>query len=206
MNDLLNSLLHLPSAAVYGVIAALAAAENVFPPVPADSAVALGAFLSAGGRVSALAVFGVTWSANLVGATLVYGGARTAGRAFFKGPLGRRLLNPAALSRLERLHNRYGTWGIFLSRFVPGIRAVVPPFAGIANVGVVRALAPMAVASAIWYGALTWVAATLVQNLDQIAAFTSGLSRAAIGVVILAAVAAGVLLIVRRRRRSASSQ
>jgi membrane protein DedA with SNARE-associated domain len=201
VSDLLDSLLHLPAAAVYGVIAALAAAENVFPPVPADSAVALGAFLSAGGRVSALAVFGITWSANLAGATVVYGLARTAGRAFFQGPIGRRLLNPAALTRLERLHHKYGIWGIFLSRFVPGVRAVGPPFAGIANVGVVRALVPMAVASGLWYGALTLAAATLVRNLDQIAAFTSGLSRVALVLVILALVAGGTALIVSRRRR-----
>lgn len=200
MSDLLDSLLHLPAAAVYGVIAALAAAENVFPPLPADSAVALGAFLSAGGRVSALAVFAVTWTANLAGATAVYAAARTAGRSFFKGPIGRRLLKPDALSRLERLHNKYGTWGIFLSRFVPGVRAVVPPFAGIADVGVVRALVPMAVASAIWYGALTLVAATLVRNLDQIADFTSGLGRVSIVLVVLMAVVVGALLIARRRR------
>jgi membrane protein DedA with SNARE-associated domain len=200
VSDLLNSLLHLPAAAVYGVIGALAAAENVFPPLPADSAVALGAFLSAGGRVSALAVFGITWTANLAGAIAVYAAARTAGRSFFKGPIGRRLLKPAALSRLERLHDKYGTWGIFLSRFVPGVRAVVPPFAGIANVGVVRALVPMAVASAIWYGALTLVAATLVQNLDQIAAFTRGLGRVSVVLVALVAVVVGMLLIARRRR------
>lgn len=202
MSDLLHALLELPPAAVYGVIAALAATENVFPPVPADSAVALGAFLSAGGRVSAWAVFLVTWGANVAGASAVYGGARTAGRAFFRGPVGRRLLKPAALARLERLYARHGAWGIFASRFVPGVRAVVPPFAGIANVGVVRALVPLAVASALWYGALTLVAATLVQNLDQVARFLTGMNRVALGVVAVLALGIVLALLVRRRRRS----
>jgi membrane protein DedA with SNARE-associated domain len=202
VSELLDSLLHLPPAAVYGVIAAFAAAENVFPPLPADTAVALGAFLSAGGAVSPWTVFLVTWTSNVAGASLVYAASRTAGRAFFRGRLGARLLKPAALGRLERLYARYGTWGIFLSRFVPGVRAVIPPFAGIADLSTVRALFPIVVASGIWYGALTWIAATLVQNLDQIARFVAGVNR--VGLVMAAAAGAVVLvLLIRRRRRRA---
>lgn len=203
MSALLDDLLHLPPAAVYGVIAALAAIENLFPPVPADTAVALGAFLSAGGRISALTVFLLTWTANVAGATLVYAGARTAGRAFFRGRVGARLLKPTHLGRLERLYARYGAWGIFLSRFVPGVRAVVPPFAGIANLRTVQALLPLALASGLWYGALTWVAATLVQNLDQIARFVAGLNRAALGLAMGAGVIALVLAVRGRWHRSA---
>jgi membrane protein DedA with SNARE-associated domain len=201
VSELLDSLLQLPPAAVYGAIAALAAIENVFPPVPADTAVALGAFLSAGGRVSAWTVFLVTWIANVAGASAVYAGARTAGRAFFRGRVGVRLLKPAALGRLERLYARYGGWGIFLSRFIPGVRAVVPPFAGIANLRTVPALVPMALASGLWYGGLTLVAATLVRNLDQIAHFVVSLNRAAL-VVATVLGAVGLVLLVRRRRRA----
>jgi len=201
VNDLLDALLGLPPAAVYGVIAALAAIENVFPPVPADSAVALGAFLSAGGRVSAWAVFGITWSANVAGATVVYGAARTAGRAFFRGAIGRRLLKPVALARLEQLYARYGVWGIFFSRFIPGVRAVVPPFAGIANLGSVRALVPVAVASALWYGTLTWVAATFIRNIGQITRIVTGINRVGLALGGVVVVVVAIVLVRHRRRR-----
>lgn len=200
MRGLLDALLGLPPEAVYGVIAALAAVENVFPPVPADTAVALGAFLSVGGRVSAWSVFLVTWTANVSGAILVYAAARTAGRTFFRGRLGRRLLKPAALERLEHLYQRYGTWAVFLSRFIPGVRAVVPAFAGIADLGSVRALGPVAVASALWYGALTLAAATFVRNLDQITHFVAGVNR--VGLVLAGGAAVALVLLVRRRRRA----
>jgi hypothetical protein len=39
----------------------LAALENIIPPVPADTAVALGAFLAGRGTLNAWAVFGITW-------------------------------------------------------------------------------------------------------------------------------------------------
>ena len=133
--------------------------------------------------------------------------ARTLGRKFFTGRLGRRLLNPKHLTKLERLYSRHGTWGIFASRFVPGARAVIPLFAGIAGLTWVKALLPMAIASAIWYGALTFMAAKLVPKLDDLAAFIVGLNwlGLAFGVVI-AALVVWIALVRRRRRRVADSE
>ncbi len=188
----------MPPAAVYTVIGVLAAAENVFPPVPADTAVAIGAFLSSAGAVSALNVFLITWVANVVTATSVYFAGRTVGRSFFRGRLGRRLMHPRRLARLEALYGHYGSWGIFFSRFIPGVRGVVPPFAGVAHLGFWRAVPPMALASGIWYGALTFFAATLVTKLDDVAAFVSHLNRMALAVGLVMVAAAAVVLWRRR--------
>jgi len=199
IEDIINALLGLPPTAVYTIIGVLAGVENVFPPVPADTAVAIGAFLSAGGRISAQAVFTVTWIANVVGAIMVYAAGRTIGRPFFRGRLGRRLLNPGAMVRLELLYRNYGTWGIFVSRFIPGLRAVVPPFAGVANLGTLRVVLPLVVASGLWYGVLTFVAATAVREIDEIIEFARRLSLA--GVVSAGALVAVVVFAWRRRRR-----
>ena len=196
---IINALLGLPPTAVYTVIGVLAGVENVFPPVPADTAVAIGAFLSTGGRVSVQAVFAVTWIANVAGAILVYAAGRTIGRPFFQGRLGRRLLNPGAMVRLEVLYRNYGTWGIFVSRFIPGLRAVVPPFAGVANLTTLRVVLPLAVASGLWYGVLTFVAATAVREIDEIIEFARRLSLA--GIVTGGALVAVVVFAWRRRRR-----
>ena len=199
IQHVIDALLGLPPAAVYFVIGLLAAVENVFPPVPADTAVAIGAFLSIGGKISAWAVFAVTWLANTISAVGVYVAGRTVGRAFFRGRIGRRLLPPRSIRRLERLYQHHGTWGIVLSRFVPGLRAVVPPFAGIARLGVGRTLLPLILASGVWYGTLTFLAVTLIGEFDEIARFVRGLNI--VGVVAVGVVATAVLAIVWRRRR-----
>lgn len=193
----------LPPVAVYAVVGILAGIENIFPPVPADTAVALGAFLSHGGSVSALTVFFVTWSANVASASAVYVAARTLGRRFFQGRLGRRLMHPARLAWLERSYRRYGVWGVFLSRFVPGVRAVVPPFAGIAELGAVRALLPVALASAIWYGTLTYLVARLARQLTDVALLLDRVNRVAlIGALMMAVGALGAVWWHRRRGRA----
>lgn len=197
---MLDAILELPPHAVYLVIGTLAAVENVFPPVPADTAVALGGFLAGAGKVSALNVFLITWSANVLTATSVYLAGRTVGRSFFRGRLGRKLVHPRHLARLERLYHRHGPLGLFVSRFIPGVRAVLPPFAGVAHLSFWRSVPPMALASGIWYGALTYAAALLVTQLDDVAAFVRRFNAVAFLLAASAGAALAAFIWWRRRR------
>jgi membrane protein DedA with SNARE-associated domain len=186
---------------VYAVLALLAAVENVVPPVPSDAAVALGAFLSHRGVTTPFAVFAVTWTANLLGAAGVYLAARRYGRRLFASPTGRRLLTPRSLAIIERGYLRFGILGIFISRFLPGIRAVVPPFAGLVGLSAVRTFAPMALASAIWYGGITIVGAVIGAEWTRIVALLAGVNRT-LGIAALVLVAGGgIWYLVRRRQR-----
>ena len=171
--------------------------------MPSDVAVALGAFLSNRGLTRPLLVFLFTWSANFVGAAGVFLAARRYGRRLFASPTGRRLLAPRSLAVIEREYLRLGTAGIFVSRFLPGIRAVVPPFAGLVGLGAWRTFVPIGIASAIWYGGITFLGAVIGAKWDRILALLAGINRT-LG-VIAAAVIGGVitwrLVIARRRRR-----
>jgi membrane protein DedA with SNARE-associated domain/uncharacterized tellurite resistance protein B-like protein len=191
--------------AVYGVLALLAAVENVVPPVPSDAAVGLGAFLSHRGVTTPLLVFMVTWVANLGGAALVYLAARRYGQRLFASRTGRRLLAPRSLAVIEREYLRFGIAGIFISRFLPGIRAVVPPFAGLVRLGAVRTLVPMAVASAIWYGGITLVGSLIGASWERIAGILDGVNRT-MGVITALLLAAGIAWYWAGRRRRASER
>jgi membrane protein DedA with SNARE-associated domain len=182
IEGLLERLLALPAPAVYLVIGTLATVENIIPLVPADTAVALGAFLAQRGLTTPLNVFLVTWVANTAGAVAVYVSTRTYGRSILSGRVGRRLLSPSAIAAIEREYIRFGVVGIFITRFLPGIRAVVPAFAGLVKLSAPRALIPLAVASGIWYGALTAAAAFLGANWETVIGMVSG-ANAVLGVV-----------------------
>jgi membrane protein DedA with SNARE-associated domain/uncharacterized tellurite resistance protein B-like protein len=192
----------LPSAAVYVVLALLAFVENLVPVVPADVAVALGAFLSQRGTTSPVPVFLVVWIANVGGAVAVYFVARQLGRPFFATSLGRRLVSPAGIARLEREYLRFGIAGIFFARFLPGIRAVVPPFAGIFGLSAWRAMVPMAVASGIWYGGITALGVYLGGSWDAILHALTRLNQV-LAVVAGFAILAAAIVILRNRRAAA---
>ena len=184
------------------MLALLAAIENVIPPVPSDAAVALGAFLSNRQVTTPTGVFLVTWIANLMGAAAVYYAARRYGRRLFATSVGRRLLAPRSLAIIEREYLRFGIAGIFVSRFLPGIRAVVPPFAGLVKLSPARVLLPVAVASGLWYGGITLLGTVIGAEWDRISHILLGVNRTLGIIALLVAIGAvGYYLILRRRRR-----
>jgi len=189
----------LPELAVYIVLMALSALENVFPPVPADVAVVLGAFLAQRGVTSAPVLGLVCWLANTTSAAAMYFYARRRGPRFFESGWRRRLMPPEAIAAIQTAYERHGVLGIFLSRFLPGVRAAVTPFAGVVGMSPLRALLPAASASAIWYAVLVGFGSFLGLNWETARAMLDDANRvlAAISVVVVAAI---VVWLWRRRR------
>ena len=190
----------LPAPAMYATLMLLSAVENVFPPVPADVAVALGAFLTQRGEASAALLGVLCWLANCATAAWTYFLGRRHGASFFAHGWRRALLPPPALQALHDAYNRHGAAGIFVSRFLPGVRAAVPPFAGVAGLSPLRALVPAAVASAIWYALLIVAGSALGLRWDAV----RGLVERVTGALSVAGalVAALVLLWLWRLRKA----
>jgi membrane protein DedA with SNARE-associated domain len=170
---------------LYGVIAAGAAAENVFPPIPADTFVLLGAMLAAAGRANPQTVLLWTLLANVGGAAVIYWLAGRYGHRFFATPLGHWLLHPDQIEQLARFYARWGWPAIFVSRFLPGLRAIVPVFAGVSRVKARNVLFPVALASAIWYGMLVYLGAAAGRNWETIVAFLDRVGLMLLGVTLV---------------------
>ena len=166
-----------------------AAVENIVPPIPADTFVLFGAFLAAAGEADPVIVFLVTWLANVIGAIGVFGLARRYGRAFFGTPAGHWLLHPHQLAQIERFYHRWGVPAIFISRFLPAFRAMVPVFAGITHVPLARVIVPLAAASGIWYGALVALGAAAGRRWETIVQIFSQASGILLWIAIVAVVA-----------------
>jgi membrane protein DedA with SNARE-associated domain len=160
----------------------------VVPPVPADSFVLLGAFLAAAGRANPWLVFLLTWSCNVASALGVYALAWKFGESFFQTRTGHFLLNPRQLQQIGGFYDRWGVGAIFVSRFLPAFRAMVPVFAGVTRASPWRVIPPLAIASALWYGALVWLGTLAARNFAAILGFFERASS------ILAAVAGALFL------------
>lgn len=200
LDSFLDWLSGLPTPAIYAALMSLSAVENVFPPVPADVAVALGAFLAQRGEVSAPLLGALCWFANCLSASWTYFLGRRHGAAFFGEGWRRQLLPPQAMRALHDAYERHGAVGIFLSRFLPGVRAAVTPFAGVAGLSPRRALLPVALASAIWYALLIAAGTTLGLQWAAIRELIERVTSAlAVAGTLLAAVA--VFFILRQRKK-----
>lgn len=203
LDRLLDALAALPLVPTYLALMALSALENVFPPVPADTAVALGAFLARRGEVSVVPLTLLCWLANVASAAGTYALGRRHGRAFFAHGWGRRVMPPSTLAALEDAYARWGTAGIFASRFLPGLRAAVTPFAGVAGVPAVRALLPAAAASLLWYVFLAVAGYAVAANWEAAKTIVADANRALGVAAVVATVALAAWLWRRSRRRAA---
>ena len=153
---------------LYTALGVGAAVENIVPLIPADTFVLLGGFLAARGLASEELVFFVTWTSNVLSALVVYTLAYRYGDAFFQTRIGHYLLDPKQVGIVRRFYRRWGVPAIFYARFLPGLRAVTPVFAGLIRQRPVSVAVPLVLASGIWYGALVWIGAFAGRNVDQL--------------------------------------
>lgn len=199
LDGLLRRMTELPEGLIYLVVGGFAWLENVFPPVPADVVALFGGFLAGQGAANAWITWLVVWLSNVAGALLVYGVGRRYGERFFSTRLGRLILQPHQIERLDAFYRRRGDVVIFVSRFLPMFRAVVPAFAGMSGIGWVRAALPIVVASGLWYGLVVYLGATAGENFDAIRASLESAGRWVYALALL--LVAGVAWLWWRSRR-----
>ena len=203
MQSLLSWFAGLTVAVLYPALALLAALENVFPPLPTDTVVALGTWIAARGHGSALLAFLCTWVGNVAGAVAMY----AVGRRHGAGWIHRRLpalSNARGEERLQQLYARYGIPALVASRFIPGVRALVPPFAGALKVPAFSAIAAIAFASGVWYGFISYIAYRAGTDWDALTRRIAQSSRiSAVAGAVIVALALAVWFVRRRTRRTA---
>jgi membrane protein DedA with SNARE-associated domain len=191
VDSLLAWVTSLPSELVYLVLGAGAAVENVVPAVPADTFVLLGGFLAAlRPSLDPKWVFLSTWLFNVASAMAMYRVGHTHGRSFFESGWGRHLLNPRQMERMRLFYRTWGSVAIFFTRFLPGLRAVVPVFAGVSHQRFLSVLLPLTLASGIWYGGLVWAGMVAGRNLDRVRALFGNVNTVLLVVALVVGAAA----------------
>ncbi|MHB1312212.1 MAG: DedA family protein [Gemmatimonadaceae bacterium] len=207
MNALMDWVAGLDLTTLYALLALVSFIESIFPPAPADVVVAFGAFLAARRGADYSVVVASIVTGSTVGAMLIYVIARRHGADWMHGQL-RRLKLVGAEDKLEAMYAHYGLAALFVSRFLPGVRAVVPPMAGAMRVSWLKTAAVIAVASTIWYGLIILISFRVGADWEQVRATLHVVGRR---VLLAGILGAGVLSFVgwrlwkRHRARHAAS-
>ena len=202
MDSVLAWLGSLPPAALYLILGLVAATENFLPPIPADVIVAFGSFLAAREQRSPIPTIIAVVLGNVSGAIGMFALGRRFGAEWIRLRL-RSVMGERAEQRVQHMYNQYGLPALFVSRFLPGVRAVVPPLAGAIRVPMAGAIAAIATASAIWYTALAIIAYRLGAQWDRIVSAIKEFQTIAsivAGVIVVLAIA--VWWLVRRRKHA----
>ena len=128
------------------------------------------------------------WLGNVAGAAVTYTlGRRFGAKAFLRRI--ERFAGPDAEERIKKLHKKYGFAGLFVSRFLPGVRAIVPPFAGAMRLPAFKVMLSVASASAVWFALITFLAFRAGDNWDLVERYLVRSGKVAgaiaVGIVVL---------------------
>ena len=121
----------VPPALAYGLLFVGCVLESFFPPWPADVIALYAGFLAGRGLLDPTTVVVTAIAGTQFGVMAVYALCRRWGQALLSGRMARHL----PVERLAYLEGWFARWGapaIAVSRFLPGIRALVTPAAALA--------------------------------------------------------------------------
>jgi LPXTG-motif cell wall-anchored protein len=161
--------------------------------------IAFGSFLASRAHGSPVAVFLLGWFGNVAGAMVTYTLARRYGSDMILKRL-EKYAGPTAEARMVELIAKYGFGGLFVSRFLPGVRAIVPPFAGAMRLSAFKVFFSIASASAVWFGVITFLAFRAGDNWELLQHYLLRSGQWA-SVIAAAIVALGVAAWLLRRRK-----
>lgn len=174
LESLLGWLGGVPLGALYALIFLASFIEGVLPLMPGDVAAALLAFFAAraGGLLTPTII--AVAAGSIAGALVMWWVGKRYGATWLTKQLHRFGLTKVehqveeAEHKVEAAYRQYGWVALFVSRFLPGLRAVVPVAAGALRIPFWEVTVIFTVASTLWYGTIAWIAFHVGNNWETV--------------------------------------
>jgi len=175
----------IPPEHVYAVVFLSCILESFFPPWPTDVISVYAGFLAGRGIVAPALVLAAAVVGTQIGALAVFAIFRRWGRSLLAGAMGR-YVPGERLRRLDDWFVRFGVPAVAVSRFVPGIRALVMPAAGLARFAAWKVCVFAGVAVLVWNLCVVGVGLLAGSRLGWARALLAGYNAIVFGIVAVA--------------------
>jgi membrane protein DedA with SNARE-associated domain/rhodanese-related sulfurtransferase len=173
-------------------------AEQIGLPLPSVPVIIAAGALAGFHQIHAVHALILAIAATLLADSLWFFFGRRRGVAILEF-LAKMSLDPETyVSRAQSAYSRHGSGAILVSKFVPGLSAIVPPLAGLSRLALWKFLSLDALAALIWAGAymgLGWI------FRDQIEFLADFLRRFGLWMGILAAAVLALYVVMKYRER-----
>ncbi|GAC1355526.1 MAG: DedA family protein [Vulcanimicrobiaceae bacterium] len=190
-------------AGYLGLFVAMAAG-NVGAPIGSEIILpAAGALVATGHLDSIYKVIVFAVLGELAGGTLGYAIGRFGGRPFVHKYGHLVMFHEEEMAKVDAFFGKYGSFAIFICRFVPVIRGIVSIPAGITRMPLVPFYLWYALGSLGFCGILAVIGESLGKNLDTIVPLLHKFSIAIAAIVVLAVIYAIYRLVMARRAHAA---
>ncbi|HHV93575.1 MAG TPA: DedA family protein [Firmicutes bacterium] len=196
-------IVHLVSQYGYLGVFLLIAIENIFPPIPSEIILAFGGFMTTYSSLTLTGVVLFSTAGSVAGAVVLY----SLGRMLNARRL-EILLNSSAARRLRlkqedirqagKWFNRYGSWAVFLCRFIPIVRSLVSIPAGMAKMRMTVFLPLTILGTLVWNTVLVYLGRLAGEAWVVVASYLDVYSLITLVAFALLALAAAAVFIKKR--------
>src|SRR3982074_3202673 len=131
----------------YLLVASFIFFEGIAIPFPTDTTLVTASAFAAHGRLSLAIVFLVSTVAATAGTTVYFVLGRRGGTFFARHS---QKVRPAMLTRPRRLFDRHGGAAVIAGRFIPVVRMLISPMAGLSTMSLRRFTFFNVIGAAIW--------------------------------------------------------
>jgi membrane protein DedA with SNARE-associated domain len=188
INQWLNYVFSYGAGWVYFVLFLACFIENIFPPFPGDSFIAVAGALVAADRLDLVPSLALVLTGGMASVMVMYALGRYFGRDFFMRK-DYRYFSVEDIRKFEKNLDRWGAWLMVFSRFVVGFRSAIAVGAGIARYPTAKMIVYSLVSYVLFTGILFYLAMTVVNNLDHIARYFETYNMIVWPIVVVAAAA-----------------
>ena len=177
---------------------------NIGAPVGAEIVMpAAGALVATGHLPNVWFTIAAAVLGELAGQSIGYAVGRFGGRPLVERYGKYVRFDHAHLDKVDAFFDKYGTFAIFICRFVPVIRGIVGVPAGIVRMPLVPFYSWTLAGSIVFCGGLIWLGMALGKHLDAITPLIHRFGLPILAVAIVAAIGYGIWLRLKSRRAGA---
>lgn len=185
----------------YAALVAVVVLGNLGLPVPEEAVLVLTGYLVWDGHLQLPAVLLLGIASAVLGDNLGYWLGRTLGRPALERYGHRLAVTPARLDAAQQLVTRFGAWAVAVARFLPGLRFLAGPVAGITGLPPARFFAANLCGAALYVPAAVAVGYGLGYGLQaQIGRVEQVVGRIEHAALLAILIAIPLLLLARRLR------
>ncbi|OGB63606.1 MAG: hypothetical protein A2Y94_14405 [Caldithrix sp. RBG_13_44_9] len=198
MEGILHALEQASPFWAYVILFISAIIENIFPPLPGDTVILVGAYLVGQGLLSFWGVYISTTLGSVVGFMGIYGLAYWVERKIIE-KYQPRWITRTHIDQVENWFRKYGYGVILLNRFLSGVRSVISLVAGLSKMKPLAVFSLSLISCAIWNGVLIYLGSIVGKNWGKIIELLKVYNRVVLLVVILAIVIWLLYRFIRKR-------
>lgn len=189
---------------VYVIFFISSVLQLVFPPFPSDVILVFQGYITTVSKSFGFApVLVNALLGTFVGSVIVYEFGRRKGSNVLDYKLVKRYIDEKHRRRAEKIFEKYGSYAIIVSKFVPGVNAIMLLFAGIFKMKA-RIVFPSIFVSALLHHILALLLGRFLgNNLSNVNKVLRTYNGIAIALFLIAASALGLFVYFRRRKQKA---